>query len=449
MSRLQAMAPPALLTIAVGLIFGLTVTSDSVSVDAHAAAVQSWRIASTGSPWLDDIAESEEVAKDWFISEAPNGHVVAQRMAGPILLGIPAYASLHRDPDPTTFSLLPGGLAAACITALTTLLLYLAARSHCSQRLSLAGAGAFALATPTWSVSADALWTHSVTQFGLMGAAFAASRDRWWLAGTFLAVGMFGRPHLALVAAVVGLGMGMVRKSARPAIAVAGPTLLSLGLLALWNRWMFGAFTVGGAYGGRTEAVAEGQESQWTNYLGFLASPDRGLLTWSPLLVIIFILIVRHRRLLPAWALLFLAGGVVYSVAQMRLNHFAGGDTFYGYRHGLELITTIAPAAIFAVGGANRYARLAVAALVGMQFAAISVGATTDAFLLPLDKAWLDNSYLVALRQNPVVLGTWTVLCLATALVLAWWADRARSGSGVGVFGAVDREDEVRDAEPA
>jgi alpha-1,2-mannosyltransferase len=422
-----------LLTACLAVLFSITATRESVSVDAHAASVQAWRIASVGSPWLDDIAGSDEVAQDFFISEASNGHVVAMRMAGPVLLGVPAYALLHRDPDPTRFTLTPAGVAASVTTAFSVLLLYLAVRRFVGEAASLAGAAVFALATPTWSVSADGLWTHTLTQFGIAGAAYALSRDRWWLAGVLLGAGMLGRPHLAVVAAIVGLGLAATKRSLLPALGIGIPTLASLGLLAAWNRWMFGSFSVGGAYSGRVEAAANGQAEQWANYLGFLVSPDRGLFVWSPMLIVLGWAMIRHRAALPDWSWLLVLGGVVYSVVQMRINHFAGGDAFYGYRHGLELLTCVAPAGVIAVASAGRRLQAVVALLAGIQFAAISVGAVSDSFLLPLSEAWRSNSFAVAVAHNPLLLGAWTLLCALIAVLLHTRITTARERSAVGV----------------
>ena len=48
---------------------------------------------------------------------------------------------------------------------------------------------------------------------------------------------------------------------------------------------------------------------------------------------------VQARRLFPVLAV----GGIAYALVQLKINHFAGGDTFFGYRLGLELVTAAAP----------------------------------------------------------------------------------------------------------
>ena len=180
-----------------------TSTSQKASIDVYASAIESWRIGSAGTPWLDDVAADPALENQW-IHPAPNGHVVADRMAGPVAMAAPFYLSAGSSPD--SFSIVPAARAAALATALTGLLLFLCLRSRLGPMLSAVATTGFVLGTPTWSVSADAPWTHTITQLGLAGAAYGASRERWWLVGLFLGVGAWGRPHIVVVAAVLGLG---------------------------------------------------------------------------------------------------------------------------------------------------------------------------------------------------------------------------------------------------
>jgi alpha-1,2-mannosyltransferase len=415
----RAWLMPLVLFLAALAVYGATAARGAVSVDTHAASVEAWRIASTGSPWLENVMD-DHLAKDWFLSEAPNGHVVAQRTAGPVLAGIPFYWLLDRGDTANEFDVLAGGIAAATLTAVTVLLMYLALARLLCRRQALVATLAFAFATPTWSVSADALWTHTVTQLGIAGAAFSASRDRWWLTGVFLGVGMFGRPHMALIAAVVGVGLGLTRRSFRPMLAVGTPAVLALGLVTVWNHWMFGVWSIGGAYGNKLESAASGFNGsaefdaphvQLLNYLGFLVSPDRGFLVWSPLLLVLLPAMVRAWREAPDWSRWLAVGGVLYTFFQLRLNYFAGGDFFYGYRHGLELLTCLVPLAALAWQRSGRRARRAAAVVATLQLAAIGLGAITNGFALPLEDAWSDNSFWVALRSSPATIGCWVLLC--------------------------------------
>jgi alpha-1,2-mannosyltransferase len=399
-------------------IFALTACRAYTHIDAHAATVESWKIAATGTPWLEDSMD-RRIRENKYIGAAPNGHVVGQRMAGPVIAGIPFYWLLDRDPDVASFSLVPGGVAAAAWTASAVLLMFLALRPRLGTRLSVVSAAVFAFGTPTWSVSANMLWTHPVTQFGLAGAAFAASRSRWWLAGMCLGVGMLGRPHLALVAAILGVGMSWAKRDLKPLLQVAVPTIAALGLLLVWNRWMFGVWSIGGAYGGKAEAAAggfhgsdewSGRFPQVTNYLGFLLSPDRGLLVWTPVVLLLVPALRRGWREFPTWSKLLALGGFAYTFVQLRINYFPGGDGFYGYRHGLELLTCLTPLLAFALPWSGRLARRLMPVVAAMQVGAIMLGAVTETFLVNIDDVWTDNSLWLALRGVPATAGTWMAL---------------------------------------
>ena len=100
---------PVALVLAVFAIFALTATRGSVSVDAHAASLEAWHIAATGSPWLDDVKGAPEVAKDFFVGEAANGlealqvfrdcrpDVTLMDLQMPEMDGVDAIGAIHRE----------------------------------------------------------------------------------------------------------------------------------------------------------------------------------------------------------------------------------------------------------------------------------------------------------------------------------------------------------------
>lgn len=435
----RAWVIPVALILGLFTIFASTASRVEMHIDAHAATVEAWHLAATGSPWLEGDLNAG-MASNPFIFEAPNGHVVAQRMAGPVIFGTPFYWLLNASPSPEDFSFVPGGLAAAFYMALASGLLFLGLRSRVGSGVAVMVTLVFALATPTWSVSSEQLWTHTVTQFGIAGAAFGASRRAWWLVGGFLGIGMLGRPHIALIAVILGLGVSLRERTVKPALQVAVPTVASLGLLAIWNRWMFGVWGIEGAYVGRAANAIDGFQGshEWTssagplvtevvNYLGFWVAPDRGFLIWSPLVLVLLPALVRSWRGQPPWSQMLLVGGVLYTFAQLRLNYFAGGDTFWGYRHGLELLTCAVPALAFCLPYAGRWARGALPVVIATQFAAFSLGATTNAYFVHIDDVWVDNSLWVLARLEPALATAWFTLCIGVGLGIAT-ALRRRSG---------------------
>lgn len=404
-------------------------------IDTHAAAVEAWHLAATGSPWLEGDL-SDQMRENIFITKVGNGHVVGARMAGPVVAAIPFYLALNNERDPDRFSFVPAALCAASLSALTLLLMFAALRSELSVWCAALAALVLGFATPMWTISANMLWTHTITQLGIAGSAYACSRQRYWLAGAFLGLGMLGRPHVALVAAVLGLGLGWKARRVQPTIALAGPTMAALAGLVLWNRWMFGEWSIGGAYEGRAVAAVEGFQgsTEWdgaypqlTNILGFLVSPDRGLLVWTPVVGLLLPAVWRSRRQLPIWSILLAAGGIIYSFFQLRVNYFPGGDQFYGYRHALELTTCLTPALAFSLSRAGRVAKAALPWLVAVQFSAILVGALLDAYYVPLQDVWRDNSYWVAARTRPEMVGAALLVpLLSTALAVV--VQRRRPG---------------------
>lgn len=407
----QVWAP---ITLFVGalLVYSLTIATELVNTDAFSASVSAWRIATTGHPWMDGVDTSllhgSSLPNTWLI-EGTGGHLVYNRMPGVVWVATPFYWLLNNDHDPSQFTLVPGGIAAAAFTAGAVVLMFLAVRRHVSLTLALTAALVFAFATPTWSVSANSLWTHPVTQFALAGAAWSLSRKRWWTAGMFIGIGMLARPHLALVAAVVGLGMAWSRRDARMAFRVGLPTLLSLCLLLGWNHSVFGSWSLSGGYGDYVTQnlgnVSPGAIDTLVNYLGFFVAPDRGLLIWTPLIVLLLPALVRSWRTLPDWTRWLVVGGVLYAVVQLKVNSFAGGDGYYGYRHALELMTCLTPALVLSLAKVGRVARLLAPPVIGLQFAAITLGATSEGFFVLIDNVWKDNSFWLALRDQPIVTG--------------------------------------------
>jgi hypothetical protein len=395
----------------------LTASTTMTNWDGYASSLAAWRLATTGEPWMEGIAFDRLTTSGdptvW--QNEVNGHLVTRRMFGPVLVAVPFYW-LNSYGDEASFSIYRGGMAAATLVAASVLLLFLSLRSRVGDLRALVGATVFGFATPAWSVGANALWTHPMTMFGLAGAAFAGSRNRWWLAGCFVGFGMWARPHVGLVAAVVGLGVAWSRRSPRVAVAMAVPTSLSLVLLGAWNHYVFGSWHPLGAYAGKEVAAVvpdlDGNLNQFENVAGFLISPDRGLFVWTPVLIVLLPAVVRAWGKIPDWSRWLALGGVAYTALQLGLNYFGGSDAFYGYRHGLELLVCVTPACVFSINAAGRLATSVVPFVIALQFAMIMPGAVVEGFYVGATDVWQDNSFWLALRNYPEIFAPFTALCL-------------------------------------
>jgi hypothetical protein len=115
------------------------------------------------------------------------------------------------------------------------------------------------------------------------------------------------------------------------------------------------------------------------NELGMWVSPDRGLLVWTPVMLVLLPAVVQSWRELPDWARWLPLG---------------------------------------------RLAQELVGPALCLQFGAIAVGAMSNGFFVVRDDAWTDNSYWLALRHVPGV-WVWTIVMVALGvLATRVWRER-------------------------
>lgn len=409
--------------------YGATFATERAANDVTSAAVTSWRIAHTGAPWLDgvDYEQYESPAPLW-VATARNGHLVAFRSPGPIAAGVPAYLAADAI-GVDEYSMVPGSVTASALTVGAMVLLFAGLQQLAGTRLALGGVLALALTTPVWSVSADALWTHPVTLVGLAGMALGCVRERWWLVGVFGGIAIWGRLHTAIIVAIVGLMVGWYRRDPRIPFTVGALSAGFLGLSVVWSRWMYGTWSLAGGY--PVDAYVEraidrpGSFDQLVNHLGLWTAPDKGLLIWTPAIVVLLPALVRAWRAIPLWSRAMVVGGLVYALVQGQLNGFTGGNSFYGYRLMLETLISCAPALILAVPRTTKPERLMLGGLVGLQLTAFLIGASADGGVLWQTESWTDNSFVHLAAEAPVL---W-VLALTTTLVGVLLARRLDRGA--------------------
>ena len=415
-ARRAAWAIPVLLFLGLSAVFAATAqTNTKVSVDVYSSSLAAWRIGATGTPWLDQVdtsridgygdLEDETV----FIREAANGHRVPHRLPGAIAAAVPAYWLAGGGHAPDDFSLVPQAITAALMSAAAVTLFFLAVRPWLGTRDAVAASTVLAFTTPIWSVAANALWPHTVTVLGICGMAWAASRERWLLVGLFGGVAIWGRLHTAIIVAVLGLGVATARRSPRIAVAVAAVSATCLALTSVWTQWVYGSWNPGaGGYSLSPTGTVGGQRyetdpSPVVNALGLWISPDRGILVWTPVLLLLLPAVVRSWRDLPDWSRWLALGGVAYTLVQGQLNFFDGGGAHYGYRLGLELLVCAAPAYALSVRRAGGIARACLGPLLALQLCAIMLGAVLNGPAPAKSFGWSDNAFFYALRLAPAL----------------------------------------------
>jgi alpha-1,2-mannosyltransferase len=322
--------------------------------------------------------------------------------------------------------------------------MFAALRSRLRTWQAALAAGVFGFATPVWSVAANQMWPHTITLLGIAGMAWASSTKRWWWAGVFGGLMLWGRLHAALIVAVLGLGVGWRRRDRGIVIRIAIASGAFLIGYCAWVRWIYGTWNPSGAYGSTTTGIVNGGEQYWfdvPNQLGMWVAPDRGILVWTPVILLLLPALVRSWRTLPDWARSLAYGGLVYTVLECALNTFTGGSAFYGYRYGLEMLACATPALAMSAPAMGRSARRLVGPLLGVQFLAIALGSVTDGVGLPEWFSWKKNAFIWQIDR----LGTPGWALVAASALLGWTlgllverrCERTRKGgSDRGVFEA-------------
>jgi len=408
--RLRSGLVPLLLFLVAALVYGLTIAHDVISLDVWSANFGSWHLAQAGNPWLEGIRvpglDDNPLRHEWVLDV--HGHTVIGRSPGVIAAALPAYWLAGSGP----FSITPGGLTAAVLTAASVTLLFLALRRRLTVPQSLLSAGVFGFATPVWTVAANGMWPHTITVLGICGMAWAASGDRWWWVGFFGGITLWGRLHAALIVAVLGLLVGVRRRSPVIVTEVGLVSGVFLALISVWTHWMYGTWDPTASYDTSpfTDYAADHRFSL-VNQLGFWISPDRGIFVWTPLTLLLLPALVRSWRTLPDWSRALVWGGLSYTVLQGGLNYFWGGDVFYGYRLGLEMLASSAPALAFSAVRMGRVARALFGPLLGIQAFVTGYGALHDSAWLAGNQVWHHNAFEVAARHDGAV--TWVLLVLA------------------------------------
>lgn len=408
---------PVLVFLGTALIYAATI-SRLPSYDATTADMVSWNIAGTGSPdvRLTDFPSFNgiDTRDGWLVRDA-HGHEMIGRAPGVIALAVPAYWLAHQ----ASFTVVPGGLTAALLTAAAMAWLFRLLDRLAPTRVALQAVLVLAFTTPVWAVAADAMWPHSVTLLGMVGMAVAARADRWWMVGFWGGFAATGRLHVAVVCLVLAVGCSWQRRRWAPMLQAGTVGLLWIGVISLWTHWMYGKWDPTSAYvATKFVDYASGHRLDVVNLLGFFVSPHRGLFLWTPTLLVLLPALVRGWRSLPDWSRWLTLGGVAYLLVQGVLNRFSGGFFFYGYRLPLETLVCTVPALVLTRDRWGRAARALFAPLVVLQGALVVPGSLTDLYTPPVN-SWTTNALWYWFARKPVaVLGLVLASTLATALAV-------------------------------
>ena len=305
-------------------------------------------------------------------------------------MGLPVYAllDLFVDLEADRFWWWHGAaLTASLLTALAALFVFLAARGLVKPLPAFLVALAFGLGSCAWPVTSQALWQHPASTFWLsLGAWFllrSAGRTpaAAWCGAAF-GMAVLCRPTTVVVALCAGAYLLWVDRR-RCAAYVLGGLPFAL-ILAAYNHFHFGSPLVFGqsvvahSIALSKAGSADLWQSAWRESLpGLLLSPARGLVWFSPVLVLglasapVLWKQPRYRPLLPLQA-----GAVLMILVAGKWFDWWGGVT-WGYRSIVDTAPFLALAMIPLLERmlANRGTRLLFSALLAWSVAVQFVGA--------------------------------------------------------------------------
>jgi hypothetical protein len=337
-------------------------------VDGGAAFHPAWHLVHHGHLFVDDLP-----LRTFAFVEGPDGHLYSNRTVGLIATVVPAYLFSWGDtpsgvPAAVTTALLAAGSVATLVLILEHLL---------TRRIALYVALVAGFGTSLWSVAAAEYFPHAANVFWLLLAVLAVIHGRHTWAGLALMAAVTTRPHLAVVALVLGLWAGAATRSLKPVATIGAASSLGLLIVMLYNKWIFGGFNLQGGY---DEYVTRPITSPLPatsatpdlalNVLGSLFSGPRGLLVLTPVLLLLLPGLPRAWSSAPWWARANAVSGLAYTFVQFQIQNgpegFLGGYLFYSYRYTLEGLFLCAPLLALSLResilGSQRLTRLTVLA---------------------------------------------------------------------------------------
>jgi hypothetical protein len=223
-----------------------------------------------------------------------NGHyvslfpVVTPVLVTPVYFLSYAICNLFSLPISSEDFIILGKTSAAILSALAAVIFYCAAKELFPKKIALLTAFVFAFATPTWSISSQALWQTGMVELLLVALIYLVIRNEktpHWsnlvLMGILSGLFFFNRPPDSLLLLPVLVYVCWYQRAKIPHF-IAGAIAGSLPFL-LYNLTIFGNF-----FGGYKENLGRFIIGPGfiRNYAGLLVAPNVGLLVFGPVLIL-------------------------------------------------------------------------------------------------------------------------------------------------------------------
>lgn len=227
--------------------------------------------------------------------------------------------------------------AASLLAAAASVLVFLLLRRE-GNPWALPLALAFAFGTNTWMISSQALWQHGTGELlialALLLVLSPVTRPRTVILGAVCVLMAANRPPDALVAAAIGAFV--LWRDWRTALWLIAGAALPLAALLYYNLVFMGHLA--GGYG-VVKPPVDFLQGDWSGLAGLLISPTRGLLVFSPFLILVVMGLIQRLRT-PGTRMLAVALALAV-IGQLLL--YAKGDWRAGTSWGPRWLTDILP----------------------------------------------------------------------------------------------------------
>jgi hypothetical protein len=266
-------------------------TGDSMS--ARYLPFGIWRY---GSLRMDPILDAarEGHPRPYWVIRGRGGHfysfypIVLPVVVAPLYLPAVGYLEIRGWTEQRLLrvAIVMEKLVSSLLAAIAVALMYGLLRRRAPPGNALLLTIAFAFGTDTWLIGSQALWQHGIAELLLIGVLLlitgACTAPRALAVGILCGLVCGNRPPDGVMA--VALGLYGLFWAGRRAPWLAAGAAATLGLIVTYNVGAFGLL-----FGGYGTAIKEAffQRGMLSGFAALLVSPSRGLLVFSPFLLLL------------------------------------------------------------------------------------------------------------------------------------------------------------------